>query len=341
MIWLVWRQHRIQVLVAGIAFSLLTIGLIVLGVTARTRAQRLGLPECLKANLDCTKSLTVLSGQFHSIPPFTGLLLILPVLAGMFIGAPLLSREYEEGTHRFVWTQSISPLRWLSSKIILIFGALALASAALGGMTNWALSPLMSGFGGRFNSTWYDIQGIVPIACMLFALSLGVASGALIRRSIPAMATTLTLYAIARIPVHLIRGHFAKSSLETFNVPLTSLLKDPYRGLAENTKSHVNQNDWIINSAVTGPTGSPLSNGQANLDILQRYCPQLMQAGKINGKVLNSSSCRSSLDGLNLHFQIKLQPVSHFWLIQGVESLLFLSTSALLIYIAIYSVKGR
>ena len=92
---------------------------------------------------------------------------------------------------------------------ILIFSALAAAALALGMLTAWTLSPLNAAFGGRYNSTWYDIQGIVPVACMLFALSLGVATSAVVRRTIPAMAVTLVGYAVARIPVHFFRAHLA------------------------------------------------------------------------------------------------------------------------------------
>src|ERR1700677_4999172 len=45
------------------------------------------------------------------------LLLIAPALAGMFWGAPLVAREYENGTYRLVWTQSSSRARWLAAKL--------------------------------------------------------------------------------------------------------------------------------------------------------------------------------------------------------------------------------
>ena len=163
---------------------------------ARTRADALGLPACLKAQRDCSSSLETLHGYFHTIPPFTGALIALPILAGMFWTAPLVSREYEAGTHRLAWTQSVSPLRWITTKVVLIFGSIAAATLALSLLAVWALNPLMPAFGGRFNSTWYDIQGLVPVACMLFALSVGLAASALIRRTIPAMAVTLFVYAM-------------------------------------------------------------------------------------------------------------------------------------------------
>jgi hypothetical protein len=36
-----------------------------------------------------------------------------PALVGVFWGAPLLAREYDTGTFRLAWTQSVSRRRWL------------------------------------------------------------------------------------------------------------------------------------------------------------------------------------------------------------------------------------
>ncbi len=53
--------------------------------------------------------------------------------------------------------------------MVLIFAVIAAATLAISLLALWSLGPLMQAFGGRFNSTWFDIQGIVPVACMLFA----------------------------------------------------------------------------------------------------------------------------------------------------------------------------
>jgi hypothetical protein len=47
-------------------------------------------------------------------------LAVLPALAGLFVGAPLLARELEQGTHRFAWTQGVTRRRWLLSKTALL-----------------------------------------------------------------------------------------------------------------------------------------------------------------------------------------------------------------------------
>ena len=104
--------------------------------------------------------LEALHRDFHTIPPFTAALVAIPLMAGMFWAAPLVSREYEAGTHRLAWTQSVSPLRWITTKIALIFGVLAFAALVLGLLATCTLDPLVPAFGGRYSSSWYDIQGM-------------------------------------------------------------------------------------------------------------------------------------------------------------------------------------
>lgn len=51
-------------------------------------------------------------------------LYVLPALAGMDLGAPLVAAELERGTNRLAWTQGASRTRWLVAR-----GGLALAAA--------------------------------------------------------------------------------------------------------------------------------------------------------------------------------------------------------------------
>src|ERR1700722_9695140 len=48
------------------------------------------------------------TNTFADIPSFTPLVIALrlfPLVIGAFVGAPLVAREVELGTHRFAWTQ--------------------------------------------------------------------------------------------------------------------------------------------------------------------------------------------------------------------------------------------
>jgi hypothetical protein len=344
--WLIWRQHRAEALVGGLVLAALAAGLITVGTIARSRATALGRPGCLHSSSGCDDALNALHRDFHSIPPFTGALIAIPLLAGMFWAAPLVSREYEAGTHRLAWTQSVSPLRWITVKIAIIFAVAAAASLAIGLLATWALDPLVPAFGGRYNSSWYDIQGVVPVACMVFALGVGVALSAWMRRTIPAMALALVVFAAARIPVHWIRPHFAPLASRTVTVPMSSLLGDPL-GNPSDFGPQFAPNDWAQGVSVTDASGHPLSVHRGNLGILQHFCPTL-QPPSISGAVRDGASvsfdgraCQSATRGINIRERFSYQPGSHFWLIQTVESLIFVGLAAAFVAAAIYAVARR
>jgi ABC-type transport system involved in multi-copper enzyme maturation permease subunit len=340
MIWTTWRQHRAEAGVGGLILAALAAAMLVVGNIARDRARALGVPACVKGNGDCSDPLGKLHDDFHSIPPFTFALIVLPLVAGMFWAAPLVSREYEAGTHRLAWTQSISPLRWITVKITLIFAAVAAAAVLLGLLATWTLDPLVPAFGGRYNSSWYDVQGIVPVACMLFALALGVAASALIRRTIPAMAVTLVAYAAARIPIHWIRWHFAPLSTRTLTVPMTTLLDNVTGSPRDYASTALPASAWLHGITVTGPSGHTISPTQGNFSVLQQYCSNL-QVNPTRDGVLNPAACATYVRNLSLHETISYQPATHFWLIQAVESAIFVGLAALLVIAAIFMVNRR
>ena len=99
MTWLAWRQFR----VSGAAVYALLAALAAAFVLV-------SLPDLTGATLIDTL------GQGGSQATVYGVgvlaMLALPAVIGVFWGAPLVARELENGTHRLVWTQSISRTRW-------------------------------------------------------------------------------------------------------------------------------------------------------------------------------------------------------------------------------------
>lgn len=251
MTWMTWRQHRGAAAVGAAVLVSIAAGLVVLGISARTNVRHFGLTSCLRAKSDCTSALAQLQAQYHWLPPVAASLFALPLLAGMFFGAPLIAREIETGTYRLVWTQSVSRLRWISTKLTLILGVTATAILGLSLLAGWAFEPLIPVLGNRFRGGWFDVQGIIPAAYMLFALALGACVGAVWRRSIPAMATTMAGYAAVRIPIHNLRRHLLSPSIKT----VTTFIGSKPSSLAPG--------DWILSQTATGtatsgpPTGGP------------------------------------------------------------------------------------
>ena len=134
---------------------------------------------------------------------------MLPALAGLFVGAPLLARELEHGTYRFAWTQGVTRRRWLLSKTAL----LAVGDRRRGGRRERSSScggarPSTRSRGGSAPSG-FDIEGIVVPAYALFALALGVLAGLASRRTVAAMTATLVAFARDSAPrLEFLRPHF-------------------------------------------------------------------------------------------------------------------------------------
>jgi ABC-type transport system involved in multi-copper enzyme maturation permease subunit len=92
-----------------------------------------GLATC---TTDCDNVLRIFLNQVSDTPAGPvywagpGLMFGLPALIGLFWGAPLVARDLEAGTHRLVWTPSVTRTRWLVVKLIGV-GAVAMAAAAV------------------------------------------------------------------------------------------------------------------------------------------------------------------------------------------------------------------
>ena len=70
--------------------------------------------------------------------------LLLPLFAiavGMFLGAPLLAREYTSGTTRFAWTQGTGRARLTVTKVVLLGLAVMAVAALLGWLGQWSMQP--------------------------------------------------------------------------------------------------------------------------------------------------------------------------------------------------------
>lgn len=141
------------------------------------------LDDATLANARCVQDARAFFDDYQNVIFVGLLLLILPMLVGMFWGAPLIAREIEHGTHRLVWTQGISRLRWATTKVGLVSVAVLVITAIYAGMLTWWITPVIQTSGQRFSYIFFDIHGIVVFGYVVFALALGVFAGAVTGRS--------------------------------------------------------------------------------------------------------------------------------------------------------------
>ena len=170
---------------------------------------------------------------------------------------------------------------------------------------------LLTGFG-----TMSDLVGVtllVPVAYSIFAVALGIAAGAAFRRIIPAMAMTITGFAMVRF---LIAQYGRPQYLPPLLAQL-SLTAGPAGASAP-------AGSWILSENLVGPGGSssfPAACG-----------------GGTGPKISITPQC---LAEHGFHMQEIYQPASRFWAFQGIESGIFLLLAAALIAVAAWLILAR
>jgi hypothetical protein len=304
MTWLVWRQHRLEALAAATAVAILAIvvtptALHLYQVTAQLRQG-----GCLGGSPDvsCGTARDAFSATSRTLQGILPLLNILPGLAGAFIGAPLVAREYEDGTWRLAWSQGVTRLAWLRRQLLGTLAVTALGAALFTAVVTWWLSPL-NDVNGRFTNNGFDFTGVVPLGWALLAFAIGVLAGTALRRVIPAMAVTLLGYAAIRLPVEfLLRPRY---------LPPVKLWGLPVAG-----GSGIAKDDWELALDPVAPGGHTVLTA-AQFDQVQHTAQASI------GRSESPAAYPVLLDHwLNAHGYTSVatyQPADRFWIFQGIE----------------------
>ncbi len=219
MSWVTWRQHRLE----G-AWSLVIGG--ALAASIAFVAYEMHVASCGTISNDYCFNDDIagkIAQGLAQLNLYQYGLVVLPALAGAFIGSPLVARELENGTHRLAWTQGVTRLRWLAVKLVLVFTPVLVIAIVAGILETVLINQL-----GSKPNHWvvFDQHAPMTVASTFFALALGLAVGAVIGRSIPSMAVTLVLFVIVRIglaelgrPNYIAPLAFTTHDLSTFNSP--------------------------------------------------------------------------------------------------------------------------
>jgi hypothetical protein len=319
MVWLTWRQHRAEALGGLLLLAAVAAVLLVLGLPMHAAFTQEGIASCAgEAARDTdscvdaiTQFLSRFSGQADFLVPWFNLL---PGMIGVFVGAPLLAREFEQGTWRLAWTQAVPRTRWLMVKLVLLIAAIVVLAAAFTALFSWYRGPLDL-LDGKFSSNAFDFEGLSILAYSLFAFALGTVAGILIRRTVAAMAATLAGFLVFRVSVEsLLRPNYQN--------PVTTVV-DPLSHPA-NTG---NSGDWLFDSGLVNSSGQRLSavEERHTLDAAKR-------AGTDVGSYLHDHG---------FQWWFTYQPAARYWEFQLIEFALFVGLAAILLAVAIGQLRRR
>lgn len=126
-----------------------------------------------------------------SVVPYLGLL---PAVIGAFWGVLAIGHEYETGTTKLALTQSVSRRSWILVRLIVLGALLAGAAAASGvALDRWfgAVAGLPLARSVEAEVGFSHVRGLAVVGWWLLAFAVGAATGAFLRRVVPAMAVTI------------------------------------------------------------------------------------------------------------------------------------------------------
>jgi len=304
MTWLLWRQHRLQMLLIGIALALFAVAVVVTGHDM-ANVYNAARSTC-SANGTCALVVNFFSG-YGAMLAAVQLTIAVPVLFGAF-GAALISRETETATNVLVWTQSVTRRRWVVAKVLTALGIALVTSAAVSALVTWWSSTPNALNANRFGGSQFDTQNLAPIAFALFAVALGLAAGCILRRPLPAIAATVGIYAVVRVLVSV----YARPHWMT---PIT-------RSVPLGQDGNLPSGSWTISQTLVDRGGHAV-NGPG--PALPSSC----------GAVIDKRTAGNCLSRLGYHFVVKYQPASRYWHFQLAESALFLVLAAVLVGVAV------
>ncbi|HEY0119240.1 MAG TPA: hypothetical protein VGC04_10700 [Cellulomonas sp.] len=328
MTWLAWRQMRAGVWLAAAAVVLVALAVLATWHGLDRAWVGSGSSTC---GADCDTAFPdflggTKRGLVDVLYQWSVGLRAVPALVGMFWGVLLVAPELEAGTFRVSWTQSVSRARWLAAKVAVG----AVATVLVTGLLSWALTVWAHGLDWATGSvaSSFAARGVVPVGYALFAFALGVATGLLFRRVVPAMLVTLggyvaVTYAVERwlrdrliSPVvvdQVLQAHSAHESGNGFGTILMS------------GATAVAPGGWTLSDQTLAADGQDWA----------RDIPSNCGQGQ------SQQACDDWLAGLGLHRHLVYHPAAHFWPLQWAETGLLVAAAVVLVGLCFWWVRRR
>lgn len=234
---------------------------------------------------------------------------VLPVIIGLFVGAPLVAREIESGSYRYTWTQEVGRTRAVLTTFALLAVVVTTVACLLGLLLGWYGHPFqVVGVESEWQSGLFATTVFMLGAWTLFAFSVGTFLGALIGRIVAAMAATTVFIGGLLTVSFLYLVHW----LLSFGAIATSKIVPNGMGIgALNDRDFVSGpplGSWLVRGWITGPNGHVLSTKAA--------WSTLFRADNATQKNFSKNAVTSWLSLHHFTYWVSYQPSSRFWIFQ-------------------------
>ncbi len=347
--WNTLRQHRLVLIGLATVFAGFGLRLILTGVPLHATYSQYLMHHCVtQRHPACGPLLNAMQASW--VTRYGGMV-VLPGLIGVFIGAPLASRDFETRTYRFALTQGISGRRQLAVTLLVIGALVIIGGCLLGLLTMWCLAPfhrIALGYDtgmSYWESDYFNITAVLLPAWALLDFCAGVMAGVVIKRTVPAMAAamawavtlailstgfavlqsrTLTqdLVAVAQVPARAVpllapEGNFVR--LSRGGVPVWDGRPGPI------TEANAYPDDWPgprgslqVSGWFTGPDGQRLSGRAAQVMLNRIPAPVAIHRDRL----------RAWLAARQIGYWIGTQPADRYWLFQAAAALILSAVAA-------------
>jgi hypothetical protein len=185
----------------------------------------------------------------------------------------------------------------------------------------------------------FDRRDIAPITYALFAFAAGALIGAIVRRTVPAMAATLGVFVFARVAISVwIRPHLLTPVRTAMSLSGAGPAGPVQLGVGSRNGGALTlfaqgqgpRNSWTLSSHLVTSSGRGLSSAQISA-FLHRYCPKVgippttSHPGQGVARVVGPSAGRACLAKVTktFHLVVTYQPANRYWAFQWLESGIF------------------
>ena len=326
MVWVTWRQHRTALIAVSLLLGALAVFVWISGLALR-HAFAAAVACHPAGSFVCSELVNNFNGMNGYLA--NGLAVqVLPALIGAFIAAPVLARELETGTFRYAWTQGIGRWRWTIAKLVGLAVVTTAVFAALSILLSWYYQPYFSAgqyaqsvfkdvqlTASPFSPGLFDLRGVTFAVWALAAFAIGIFSGMLLRRVVPAIVATLAVY------VGLV-------------LATTGWLREHYLAPLTTTSLNVPQSTWVLSQQWFTKGGKPVS---------QAALGQVLQGTQFAGKggVPQALSTWQYLVDRGYTQVTAYQPYSRFWPFQWIEAGWLFALTLILIAATLWLVRRR
>lgn len=340
--WFAWRQHRKQFLIFGLLFAAFAGLLVPTGIhfwntyqQALSTCASYATPADPQGRCDQLSDLLFQGdgGIFDTVilGAFAG-----PILLGLFLGAPLLAREYDEGTNKLAWTQGVSRRKWLTIKMLWALGFALFFGAALTALVTWWSRTPNALDHARFTQGHFETQGLMPAAYALFFTAVGGLAGAWCRKPLVAIGITLGVFALCMASfAQWIRPHYMTAV--TVTAPIGPDIIDQV----------IPADAWVLSREVVDSHGKVYDS--FSFETTPAQCQKILQAARSESDSTTvrtrtrstSDSVDACLNQAGYHVLAKYQPSYRYWDFQRIEAGSYLGLAAIAIAATYWVVLKR